>query len=50
MGHTDGNVRVLVHRGLKRLALELAETGSQPASPVLAGDVTKAPERSMYVS
>jgi RNA polymerase sigma-70 factor (ECF subfamily) len=43
MGHSDGNVRVLVHRGLRRLALELAESAP-------SGDVTKAPERSMYVS
>jgi RNA polymerase sigma-70 factor (ECF subfamily) len=52
MGHTDGNVRVLVHRGLKRLALELGrvDSGSAPCPTAPATAVTKAPERSMYVS
>jgi RNA polymerase sigma-70 factor (ECF subfamily) len=58
MGHTDGNVRVLVHRGLKRLALELAEadteaaTGTGTPRHAMAADahVTKTSERSMYVS
>ena len=54
MGHTDGNVRVLVHRGLKRLELAeseaAAEAASGPRLPPRSGNVTKAPERSMYVS
>jgi RNA polymerase sigma-70 factor (ECF subfamily) len=52
MRRTDGNVRVLVHRGLKRLAAMRREDAADTATPVdgRAGDVTNSPGRSIYAS